>query len=164
MTQSGGVESAGAIFEMTNAGVISIVGSFAGSSGVLPVPGGLTQATNGALYAVTRGGGSAPASGYVCPVESGCGSIVNISLGIPQFIQLLPSYSEVVHLVLILGSGLSGVTEVTFNGVPATFSIVSASEISTKVPSGATTGPVEVFTANGTMISNSNFVVTRSSR
>ena len=39
-----------------------------------------------------------------------------------------------------------GTTSVTFNGIAATFKIISSTEITTTVPSAATTGPVKVKT------------------
>lgn len=62
--------------------------------------------------------------------------------------------------VKILGTDLTGATSVTFNGTAATFTVVSASEITTTVPTGATTGLVEVTTPGGTLKSNKNFTVT----
>ncbi len=59
--------------------------------------------------------------------------------------------------VVILGNNLVGTTSVTFNGTPATFTVVSASEITTTVPIGATTGPVVVTTLGGALTSNVNF-------
>jgi hypothetical protein len=62
--------------------------------------------------------------------------------------------------VAILGTDLTSATGVTFNGTTAAFSIVSASEITTTVPTGATTGFVEVTTSGGTLKSNTKFKVT----
>ena len=62
-------------------------------------------------------------------------------------------------LVNILGTDLSGATSVTFNGIPATFLVVSATEIRTAVPAGATTGFVQVVTPDGTLSSNLIFRV-----
>jgi hypothetical protein len=60
----------------------------------------------------------------------------------------------------ILGNNLTGSTSVTFNGTPATFTVVpSGSAIKTSVPSGAITGKVQVVTPGGTLTSNVNFVV-----
>jgi hypothetical protein len=53
---------------------------------------------------------------------------------------------------------MTGVTSVTFNGVPATFKVVSPSG-STTVPSGATNGEVQVITSKGTLRSNVPFTV-----
>jgi uncharacterized protein (TIGR03437 family) len=62
--------------------------------------------------------------------------------------------------VKILGTDLTGASSVTFNGTTATFTVVSASEISTTVPADATTGFVEVITPGGTLTSNKTFTVT----
>jgi uncharacterized protein (TIGR03437 family) len=61
--------------------------------------------------------------------------------------------------VTILGTSLTGSTGVTFNGTAANFTVVSASEITTTVPSGATTGTVQVKTPGGTLSSNLPFTV-----
>jgi hypothetical protein len=44
--------------------------------------------------------------------------------------------------VIILGNNLTGSTSVTFSGTAATFKVVSRSETTTTVASGATTGKV----------------------
>jgi len=54
---------------------------------------------------------------------------------------------------------LTGSTKVTFNGKTATFKVVSNTEITATVPTGATTGPVKVTTPSGTLTSNVNFLV-----
>jgi len=61
--------------------------------------------------------------------------------------------------VKILGTDLTGATSVTFNGTAAAFTVVQPSEISTTVPTGATTGTVEVVTPGGTLSSNVPFRV-----
>jgi uncharacterized protein (TIGR03437 family) len=59
----------------------------------------------------------------------------------------------------ILGNNLTGTTAVTFNGVSAAFTVVSDTLITTTVPTGATTGNVQVMTATGTLTSNLPFRV-----
>jgi uncharacterized protein (TIGR03437 family) len=54
---------------------------------------------------------------------------------------------------------LIGATSVSFNGTSATFTVVSATEITTAVPTGATTGFVTVTTPGGTLSSNVIFGV-----
>jgi uncharacterized protein (TIGR03437 family) len=61
--------------------------------------------------------------------------------------------------VKILGTDLTGATSVTFNGTATEFTVVSSSEIATKVPTGATTGEVKVVTPGGTLSSNMSFRV-----
>jgi hypothetical protein len=60
---------------------------------------------------------------------------------------------------LMAGLNLAGATGVTFNSVAATFKVVSATEITTTVPTGTTTGKVEVVTFTETLNSNVNFRV-----
>ena len=62
-------------------------------------------------------------------------------------------------MVEILGTDLTGATSVTFNGTAAVFTVKSASEITTTVPTGATTGKVQVMTSGGTLLSNVPFRV-----
>ena len=61
--------------------------------------------------------------------------------------------------VKILGTNLTGATKLTFHGIAATFTVKSSSEITTTVPTGATTGTVQVVTPSGTLSSNLSFTV-----
>jgi len=63
------------------------------------------------------------------------------------------------EVVTILGYGLTGATSVTFNGIPAAFTVEASTVILTKVPAGATTGTVQVVTPDGTLSSNFSFEV-----
>jgi len=74
-------------------------------------------------------------------------------------VSLLPTSGEVGQHVLILGTNLTGTTSVTFNGTAATFTVVSATEIKTTVPTGATSGSVSVITPGGTLKGNKKFRV-----
>jgi len=62
--------------------------------------------------------------------------------------------------VTILGTNLTGTTSVTFNGIPAAFTVVSASAITATVPVGARTGKIRVATPGGTLSNVGVFVVT----
>jgi len=79
-------------------------------------------------------------------------------------VQALPNSGKVGAAVRILGTDLTGATSVTFNGTAAEFKVISASEIQTDVPSGATTGTVEVKTAKGTLKSDVMFRVNELTR
>jgi uncharacterized repeat protein (TIGR03803 family) len=132
------------------------------SDGANPI-GGLVQDTNGTFYGTASAGGnsSAPCSdspnGITTP---GCGTVYSLSMGFGPFVATLPTSGKVGATIKILGTSLKGASTVTFNGVPAsTFKVVSASEISTTVPTGATTGPVQVVTPKGTLSSNVSFRV-----
>lgn len=54
----------------------------------------------------------------------------------------------------ILGTNLTGASAVSFNGTAATFKVVSASEITTTVPAGASSGTVTVTTSDGTTLNS----------
>jgi len=72
-----------------------------------------------------------------------------------------PTFGRVGAKVTILGTDLTSASSVTFNGTAATFTVVSATEITTTVPTGATNGTVEVVTSGGTLTSNPSFTVTK---
>lgn len=74
----------------------------------------------------------------------------------PTITSLNPSHGGPGTLVAITGTNLSGATAVSFNG-HAAFSIaqVSATEVDAVVPSGATTGTIQVTTSAGNATSAS---------
>jgi uncharacterized protein (TIGR03437 family) len=80
-------------------------------------------------------------------------------MGLGPFVETQTTAGKAGAAVKILGSDLTGATSVTFNGTPATFTVVHPSEITTTVPSGATTGTVQVVTPGGTLLSNVPFLV-----
>jgi IPT/TIG domain len=61
---------------------------------------------------------------------------------------------------VILGNNLTGTSSVKFNGRDAAFTVVSATEITTRVPTGATTGKIEVTTPSRKLSSPGAFHVT----
>ncbi len=111
---------------------------------------GLVQGTDGNLYGTTRGQDG---------TSSAAGTVFKISLGLPPFVRTLPLAAHPGTKIMILGTDLTDATSVTFDGTAATFTVVSATEIKTTVPDGATTGNVEVTTPSGTLQSNIAFRV-----
>jgi hypothetical protein len=63
--------------------------------------------------------------------------------------------------ITILGTNLTGITSVTFNGTSAVFTPGTSSYLTATVPAGATSGVVEVVTSSGTLKSNVKFRVTK---
>jgi uncharacterized repeat protein (TIGR03803 family) len=152
VTQAGGSSSNnGTVFKITAKATLTTLHSFSGTDGSFAT--GLVQATNGTFYGETAGGGNS-----ACPYI-GCGTLFSLSVALGPFVETLPSAGKAGAHVEILGSDLTGATSVTFSGTAATFRVVSATEIKTTVPTGATTGEVEVVTPTGTVKSNVRFHV-----
>jgi IPT/TIG domain len=86
----------------------------------------------------------------------GDGTIFSLSVGLGPFVETNPTSGKVGAKVTILGNNLTGSTSVTFNGVAVTSFTVNSTgtAITTTVPSGATTGKVQVTTASGTTLTS----------
>jgi len=149
-TTSTGPSGAGTIFEITPSKVFTTLYTFCSQSncadGQTPYA-GLMQATDGSLYGTNLGS------------LASYGIIYSLDLGLGPFVEALPASGKVGASVTILGNQLSGATSVTFNGTAASFTVVSDTEITTTVPTGATSGTVEVTTPSGTLASNGRFRV-----
>jgi uncharacterized repeat protein (TIGR03803 family) len=141
-TDRGGTYNRGTIFRITPDGAETVLHSFSSGGAV----GTLIQATNGSLYGAK--------SSY-----TGAGSIFKLDMGLEPFVETLPTSGKEGVKVIILGTELTGATSVSFNGVAATFKVVSASEITARVPIGTTSGKVEVTVPSGTLASNVEFRV-----
>jgi uncharacterized repeat protein (TIGR03803 family) len=153
-TDRGGANGdGGTIFKITPSGTLTTLYSFCSQPGCVDGSnsyGGLIQATNGDFYGTTSLGGVNPSS---------YGSVFSLSVGLAPFVETRPTAGKVAAKVTILGNNLKGTTSVSFNGTAATFTVVSESEITTTVPTGATTGAVEVTTPSGKLKSNTKFRV-----
>jgi len=134
----------GTIFKITTAGALTTLYNFCSQAncadGSQP-EGGLVQHTNGSFYGTTLYSGTGPDAG----------TIYSLSVGLSPFVKTLTTSAQVGATVIILGTNLTGATEVTFNGVSAKFTVVSSTEITAIVPAGATSGVVTVVTPSGTL-------------
>ncbi|HXZ39682.1 MAG TPA: choice-of-anchor tandem repeat GloVer-containing protein, partial [Terriglobales bacterium] len=152
-TYGGGTKVGGTAFKVTTAGKLTTLYNFCEQAnctdGANPF-GALLQSTNGTFYGATSDGGA-----------DGLGAVFSVATGLGPFVETLPTSGKVASTVIILGNGLTGTTSVTFNGTTAAFAVVSSTEISTTVPTGATTGTVAVTTPSGTLKSNVTFRVTK---
>jgi uncharacterized repeat protein (TIGR03803 family) len=144
LTGQGGAYNFGSIFKISAGGTIRTLHSFAqgGESGYYP-PTALMQATDGNFYGTTLS------------------TFFRLSVGLAPFLKTLPGYGRAGTSVTILGTDLTGASLVTFNGIPAAYTVNSASFITATVPFGASTGFVKVTTQSGMLKSNVKFQVQR---
>jgi hypothetical protein len=105
-------------------------------------------ATSGPIAVTTPGG----------TVDTGA-SIFTVTVA-PSITSFSPTSGSVGTTVTITGKGFAGATTVTFKGVPAFFTVVSDTQITATVPSGAKNGPIGVTTPVGSTTSATNFRVT----
>jgi uncharacterized repeat protein (TIGR03803 family) len=138
----------GTIFQLTPEGSLATVHSFDKTDGGY-AQGGLVQGTDGNLYGTT--------TGFVG--QHMYGTVFKLWLGLSAFVKTLPTAAYPGTTVEILGTNLTGATSVTFNGKTAAFTLISATEITTTVPKGSSTGTVQVTTPSGTLSSNIAFRV-----
>ena len=156
-TAFGGANGYGTLFKITPTGDLTTLHNFDNVDGAVPLA-GLVQATSGSFYGTTSAGGNINNCGMYNDI---CGTVFRISVGLSPFVKTQPTASKVGAAVMVLGTNLAGVTQVSFNGTVAKFTVVSKSEIKTAVPTGATTGTVTVKTPKGMLKSNLAFRVTK---
>jgi uncharacterized repeat protein (TIGR03803 family) len=137
----------GTVFKLTPSGHVTTLHVFGNADGASPAA-ALLQATDGNLYGTTMVGGA-----------NNDGTIFRISLGLAPFVKTVQNAGKAGASVIILGNNLTGSTSVAFNGTPASFSVISDTEIKATVPAGATTGNIQVVTPGTTLSSNVAFVV-----
>lgn len=146
-TTGGGITSNGTIFQFGAPASLTTLYSFAGTDGRTPTT-ALLQATDGNFYGTTNAGGTADQ-----------GTVFKLSTGLAPFVKPLPTSGHVGASVMILGNGLTGTTSVTFNGTAATFTVLSGTSLRATIPTGATSGTIQVTTPTGVLISNAIFRV-----
>jgi outer membrane protein assembly factor BamB len=78
----------------------------------------------------------------------------------PTISSFSPASGTISTTVTITGSGFTGATKVTFNAVAAPFTVTSDTQITSTVPSSASTGPITVTAPGGTVASAKKFTVT----
>ena len=150
-TVNRGAHNRGTVFKITPSGALTTLYSLCSQTnctdGANPY-GGLIQATNGTFYGTTELGGA-----------NGDGTVFRLSVGLSPFVETLPTLGKVGAAVYILGTNLTSASNVSFGSTGASFTVISASEITTVVPNGATTDLVSVTTTSRTLNSNKIFRV-----
>jgi uncharacterized repeat protein (TIGR03803 family) len=141
----------GTVFEMTPSGNLTTLYTFcslpACADGASPY-GALLQVTNGNFYGTTYAGG----------IDNE-GTVFSLYTGLASFVTFVRNSGKIGQTGGILGQGFTGTTSVELNGSPVSFTVVSDTFIKATVPSGATTGYVEVATPSATLQSNVPFRV-----
>jgi len=109
--------------------------------------------------------------GVITPTETvtytydAVGNLLSISRGNASqvsIIEFTPNNGPIGTEVTIFGTAFSSTpaqNTITFNGVAATVTSASATQIVTNVPVGATTGPISVTSPSGTATTSTSFVV-----
>ncbi len=160
------VDASGSGFNLgTNSGVTVTLGSTSTSNFSLPstdavsyiydqagkLIGVVDQNSNSATY-------NYDAAGNILSIGNQASTQVSI-------IDFRPKSGAVAGPVTLYGTGFSttaGLNSVTFNGVAATVTSSTATQIVTTVPTGATTGTISVTSPSGSATSGSSFTVTTS--
>jgi RNA polymerase sigma factor (sigma-70 family) len=84
----------------------------------------------------------------------------SVTSTLPGIGGFTPSSGPPGTIVQVTGKSLGGATSVRFNGTSADFTVTSDGQITTKVPSAATTGQLTIVTPSGTVTSDGSFTVT----
>ncbi len=149
-TSDGGSSGDGTLFNTSTSGTYSSLYSFNNTVNLtqmspLSPP---IQATNGLLYGMTEFGG---------PTNNG--TIYSLDMGLAPFVNTALFTGKQGSTVTILGTHLKGTTAVTFDGIAASFKVLSDTHLIATVPPGATSGPIKVTTPGAVLQSRKDFVV-----
>jgi len=137
----------GTLFKLTQNGAFSRLHTFDQAHGAIQYATG-RQHTNGILYGLTSWGGA----------HSG-GVFYGLEVGISPFVSLMTTSGTPGQTIEILGQGFTGTTGVKFGAGSASFTVVSDTYMTAKVPATGTTGHVTVTTPSGTLTSSQIFKV-----
>ena len=149
-TSDGGTSGDGILFNTSTSGTYTDLYSFNNTANLtqmspLAPP---VQDTNGTLYGVTEFGGT-----------SNDGTVYSLNMGLPSFVNMPLFSGKTSDSVMILGTNLKDASEVTFNGRPAAFKVMSDTHMTATVPADATSGPIHVVTPRADLESRKTFMV-----
>jgi uncharacterized repeat protein (TIGR03803 family) len=154
--QGGDCSDQGMVFAATTAGTVlqNIIFDCATIGETL---GPIIQAANGMFYGVTLGNGGVSQTGLTN------GTIWTMDAGLPApsptLANFAPTSGKAGTTVLLQGQHFVGTTAVSFDGVNATFQVLTVNYLSVVVPSGAKTGKIAVTNAGGTTTSTKSFKI-----
>jgi uncharacterized repeat protein (TIGR03803 family) len=145
----GGAFGWGVLFRITPKGLFTVLHDFDWESGASPQA-TLCQHTRGMLYGSTAVGG----------IDNlGRGTFYSFDVGLGPFVSFVAGTGKVRDTIEILGQGFLQTTEVSFNGTPALFTVISDTYMTAIVPHKAKTGFVTVTMPNRKLRSNKEFRV-----
>lgn len=146
----GGTYDDGMLFNTSTSGTYKGLYSFNNSVNLMQMSplSPPVQDTNGTLYGVTEFGGTDDE-----------GIVYSLNMGLPAFVNAPLFSGRQGSNVLLLGQHLTEASQVTFNGVPANFVVHSDTHMTATVPTGATTGYIQVTTGSGVVKSRKIFRV-----
>lgn len=146
----GGTYDDGILFNTNKTGFYTDLYSFNNSANLMQMSplSPPVEYTTGLLYGVTEFGGT-----------SNEGIVYSLNNGLTPFVNLPSFYGREGNSVLIIGNDLKDASLVTFNGVPASFVANSNTHMTATVPTGATSGYIEVTTPSGVVKSRKMFTV-----
>ena len=141
----GSNNNSGVIFSVSTSGSYRLVHALAadGSEGAQPYA-GVFEANDGNLYGVTNVGGVQP-----YPNTDVEGTAFKLAIMLPLVKSYTPTHGTSGTKVTITGLNFTGASAVLFNGVSATYTVNSDTEITATVPSGNTAGLLVVKNAGG---------------
>jgi uncharacterized repeat protein (TIGR03803 family) len=151
-TAEGGSFDDGSLFNISTSASYNQLYSFNNSANLLQMAplSPPVEYTTGLLYGVTEFGGT-----------TNQGTVYSLNNGLSAFVNAPVFSGKAGSNLLIVGTGLSGASQVTFNGMPAKFVVHSDTHLTATVPSGATSGWIRVTTASGEVKSRKVFTVLR---
>jgi hypothetical protein len=115
-------------------------------------PGGPGQFSDTSSFTISQTNSQSDGEDFSVALTGSSGPLATIT-------SFAPALGNVGASVVITGTGFTGTTAVAFNGVSATFTEDSGTQITATVPAGATTGPITVTVPSGTATSATNFTV-----
>jgi uncharacterized repeat protein (TIGR01451 family) len=148
----------------TSPTLVAIFGANFSAAGTTVIFSGTNASVQATFVAPTEVVAAVPPGAATGPITVITGAGTNVSTNIftsgtfPTITGFSPIVSTNGGSVILFGGNFFPPATVTFNGLTANATIISTTEISATVPTGAATGPISVTTSNGSFTTSSNFV------
>jgi hypothetical protein len=143
--------------------LVAIFGANFSASGTTAVFSGTNASVTANYIAPTEVEAAVPPGAVTGPITviTSAGTNVSTNIFTSGTLPIITGFSPAVGTngspVVISGGNFVPPTTVKFNGITATATVTSTTEINATVPSGATTGPITVTTTNGSATSSIDF-------